>query len=710
DIQAGEKDILLFNKSVKSGKSIEDLAQENTSKIKKKEKKKNSNHNPILLPRNLTRTSQSAKSTKKNEKSKDFPTPQNLMPMLATSVDKPFSNEDWLFEIKWDGYRSMAAIQNGITKLYSRNNKSFDQKFPSIKNALSSINANVVLDGEIVALDKKGAPSFQLLQNYKEKELNLIYYVFDILWLDGKDLRNLPLIDRKEILKQVIADANHSRITYSDHILEDGELFFKEVESNDLEGIIAKRKQGNYYGGKRTKEWLKIKTHKRQEAVICGYTSPRKSRKHFGSLILGVYQNGKLKYAGHSGGGFDQKTLESIKERLDKITTDSSPFKDTPKTNTKPVWVKPELVCEVKFTEWTQEGQMRHPVFLGIREDKAAKDVVKENEKALEPIVNKNVKNQTSKRKSNIKSTKKSNDKEVLINGKKLKITNLSKYYFPDEKYTKSDIIDYYQRISSYILPYLKNRPQSLNRHPNGIKGKNFFQKDVKDMTPDWIKTIEVPSESKGKIKYMLCQNKATLIYMANLGCIEINPWSSKINKLEYPDYLIIDLDPLEVDFELVVKTALIVKEVLDVAKIPAFIKTSGSKGMHILIPLAAKYTYHIIKHFAHIIVKIVHNKLPDITSLERSPKKRKNKVYLDYLQNNHGQTIAAPYCIRPRKGATVSTPLKWEEVNYNLHPSQFTIENIFERLKKNGDLLKGLLKHKGINIEKSLKKLENLL
>jgi bifunctional non-homologous end joining protein LigD len=684
-----DDDILKLNQSIHSGKTIEELSEE--AGIKKKKKS--------------TRKKAPVKKLIKTTSAKSKIPPPSIKPMLATATDAPFDSDEWLYEIKWDGYRALAALNHGTVQLYSRNDKSFNQKFHSIVEALEKMDVNAVVDGEVVAIDEDGKPSFQLLQNYLEEELNLIYYIFDLLWLNGEDLRNLPLIERKEKLLTLLEDIDDNRIAYSDHIENFGADFFKEAEKADLEGIIAKRKNGNYYSAKRTKEWLKIKTHKRQEAIICGYTTPKASRKHFGSLILGVYDDdGNLQFIGSSGGGFDQKSLKDIKEKLDKIQLETSPFKQKPKLKSGVTWVKPKFICEVKFTEWTKDGQMRHPVFLGLREDKAPKDVgfeaiIKKNEVLQEPAKTKSVKN----KKGGI-------DKEISINGKKLTITNLNKGYWPEEGFTKGDLIEYYQKISKYILPYLKDRPQSMNRHPNGIDGKNFFQKDVKNMPPEWIQTIEVPSDSKGTINYLVCQGKATLIFMANLGCIEINPWSSRMDSLDYPDYMIIDLDPLNVDFEVVIETALVVKEVLDYAKIPSFPKTSGSKGMHILVPLGAKYTYEECKNFAHIIVKIVHARLPDITSLERSPKKRKNKLYLDYLQNNRGQTIAAPYCVRPRKGATVSTPLDWDEVKTGLHPSQFTMQNIFSRLEEKGDLMKKLLTSKGIDMMKALDKLMQIM
>jgi bifunctional non-homologous end joining protein LigD len=694
DEHSGDFDITEEEESVISGKTIEVLSEENGLKPKRKARlaKPKKNRQPELLNKKAQKV--------KKEIKKETPPPLGVLPMLATAVDKPFSNKEWIYEIKWDGYRAMAAVNYGQVELYSRNNKSFNLKFPSVYEALKDIKASAVIDGEIVALDKDGKPSFQLLQNHKDEELNLVYYVFDILYLNGKDLKELPLVQRKEYLKALIEASKNNKISYSDHITEAGEEFFKAAEKQYLEGIMAKRSEGKYFSGKRTKEWLKIKTHKRQEAIICGYTEPKGSRKHFGSLILGVYDDqGKLTFIGSSGGGFDQASLKSLKEKMDKLSTDTSPFSKRIKAKSKVTWIKPKLICEVKFTEWTNEGQMRHPVFLGLREDKKPKEI------GFEQTAGTPEKNSEEEI-----SSKSKGDKILTVNGNKLKLTNLDKVYFPEEGFTKGDIINYYSKVAKYILPHLKDRPQSMNRHPNGIHGPNFFQKDVKNMPPDWAETIKVDSDSRGSINYLVCSGKATLMYMANLGCIEINPWSSRTHSLEHPDYMIIDLDPLNVDFDVVVEAALAVKEVLDYAKIPGFPKTSGSKGMHILVPLGAKYTYEECKQFAHIIVKIVHKRLPETTSLERSPKKRPNKLYLDYLQNNRGQTIAAPYCVRPRNGATVSTPLEWEEIKPGLHPSMFTIENVLERFREKGDLYKGLLQHKGIDMMAALKKLKEIM
>lgn len=622
--------------------------------------------------------------------------------MLAVLTDKPFSDKDWIFEIKWDGYRAIAELENGNVNLHSRKNISFNQKFSPITNSLKKINNNVILDGEVVVVDKSGKSSFQLLQNYqKNGEGNLVYYVFDIIYLDGYDLKSLPLIKRKEILKKFLPDITN--IKYSDHIEKEGKAFYETAVQNNLEGIIAKSKKSKYESNKRSHDWLKIKTLYRQEAIIGGFTKPKGSRKNIGAVVLGIYENNNLVYIGHAGGGFKESDLENVKDKLDPLIRKTSPFKNKFKTNTPVTWVEPKLVCEVSFSEWTDEGLMRQPVFLGLRDDKEPKEIVREvpNQISIE-------KGKIEKDENEISDTNKNNNvnKEIIINKNKVKLTNLDKLYWPDEGFTKGDLIEYYQKIAKYMIPYLKGRPESLNRHPNGIKEEGFFQKDV-DNTPDWIQTKKIYSESNDKeINYLICNDEATLIYMANLGCIEINPWFSKVNSLENPDYLVIDLDPEEISFDKVVETALAVKEVLDNAGADSYCKTSGATGLHIYVPLNAKYDYDIAREFAHLVGKFVNNKIPKITSLERNPSKRKKKVYLDYLQNRTGQTLAAPYSVRPRPGATVATPLKWDEVNSSLNPKDYTIESIPRRVGQMGDIFKNVL-GKGINIEKCIKKLE---
>ncbi|HSP88220.1 MAG TPA: DNA ligase D [Ignavibacteriaceae bacterium] len=620
--------------------------------------------------------------------------PNNIKPMLAELNNEVFSNDDWIFEIKWDGYRAVAEIEEGEVNLHSRNNISFNQKYFPIVETLKTFDVNVIFDGEVVIVDDFGKSSFQLLQNFqKSGKGKLVYYIFDILHLDGVNLTNLPLTKRKEILK-IVLPADLKNIRFSDHIFGDGENFYKVAEERGLEGILAKRADSKYEIGRRSKNWLKIKTRKRQEAVICGFTQPKGSRDKFGSLILGVFDEGELIYIGQAGTGFTDSTLKEVYAKLKPLITDKSPFKQKIVTNTPPTFVKPKYICNVEFAEWTEEGLMRAPVFLGIREDKNLDDVIKEES----PDKNED---------EEIISNKGMKDKEIIINGKNLKLTNLNKIYFPDEGYTKGKLIEYYKNVSKYMLPYLKGRPESLNRHPNGINGESFYQKDVKDQPPDWVHIEKIYSEHNEKhINYLVCNNEATLIYLANLGCIEINPWFSRVENLDNPDYLVIDLDPEDISFDKVVEAALAVKEVLDAAGAKSFCKTSGATGLHIYVPLAAKYNYDVAKDFAHLVAQFAHHKVRGFTSLERSPSKRQKKVYLDYLQNRTGQTLAAPYSVRPKPGAPVATPLKWDEVKIGLDPKNYTIKNTLERLAKMGDIFKDVL-GKGIDIEKCISKLE---
>lgn len=653
--------------------------------------------------------------------------PHHVKPMLATLVKDAFNDKDWIFEIKWDGYRTMAEIDDKHVEIYSRSLNSFNTRFSPIVESLKKLKMRAILDGEIVVVDQEGKSQFHLLQNYQNTgEGNLIYYVFDLIYLNGKDLSQSGLLERKKILKEILPALYN--VKYSGHIQEHGLDFFEEAKKHDIEGIIGKNKTSVYRPGVRSKEWLKMKNHLQQEVVIAGFTEPKGGRKHFGSLVLGVYENDKLQYIGHSGGGFDEKALVDVISRLKPLIRKTSPFKIPPKTNMPANWVKPQLVGEVSFQEWTPDGRMRIPVFLGLREDKNAKEVKREYpetnintriKKKKTPTTHvfennghehfEKAEQKSKKNDLNILLLSGKKNQQINIEGHTLALTNLDKIFWEEEKFTKSDLINYYQQIAPYILPYLKDRPESLNRHPNGIKGKSFFQKNVGDSIPEWIETVKIYSESNNKeINYLLCQNKATLVYLANLACIELNPWSSRVGNLEYPDYAILDLDPLNISFDKVIETAQAIKEVLKELKIMGYCKTSGASGLHIYIPVGAKYNYEQVRQFAQLIAKSAHEVLPEITSLERLPKKRDKRVYIDFLQNSYGQTLAAPYCIRPRPGATVSMPLLWEEVRKGLSPSDFTIKNAFNRIKKNGDIFHAVLE-KGIDMVACLSRLEKL-
>lgn len=627
--------------------------------------------------------------------------PSFIKPMLSSLVEDPFDNSKWLFEIKWDGYRVLAVKNADVINLYSRNKKNFNQQFLEIYQAISKLRGDFILDGEVIAIDDKGNSNFQLLQNYlNNKEGTLLYYVFDIIFLNDYDLSKVKLLDRKKILQKIIEEAVLKNIRISEFVLEKGTQLFKLVADHGGEGIIGKRIDSIYQENVRSKEWVKIRSMLTQEVVIGGFTQPRGGRKKFGALVVGIFEKGKLQYAGHVGGGFSDKILSLAAEKMFPLVTEKSPFENPSKTNMPVTWIKPELVCNVRFTEWTKDGSMRHPIFLGMRLDKDPQDVVREKIIETETI--------KSQGNNNLKVKKDIGDE---VDGQDLIFSNLEKIYWTDEGYTKGNLIAYYRKISKYILPYLKNRPQSLNRFPNGIKEKNFFQKDISNV-PSWAKTVKIFSESENKyINYLICNGPKTLLYMANLGCIEINVWNSSLGNLENPDYMVFDIDPVDRPFFQTVIVAKEFKKILDAVSIKAFCKTSGSRGLHIFVPLEPKYSYKQVKEFARLVCIIVNSRLLKITSLERSPEKRKNKIYLDYLQNRMGQTMAAPYCIRPKEGAPVSTPLEWRELNEKLNSKRFNIKTIFKRLEKKGDVWKGFFDVSSDNdLAKSILELERLL
>lgn len=617
-----------------------------------------------------------------------------IKPMLADTTKQAFDDDSWLFENKYDGYRAIAVINPHDVTLFSRNQLSFTDKFKAIAEELKKISHTAVLDGEVVIENTSGRSDFQMLQNYiKTGKGSLKYYVFDILNLDGNDTTNLPLTDRKEILQLLLKKQKLTNVFFSPHSNGNGIDFFEEAVKNNTEGIIAKKADSLYAVGKRSDEWLKIKISQQEEAIIIGITEPKNSRNHFGALLLGQYDGSVLKFIGKCGTGFGEEALKKLYGKFKPYFIDTSPISEKLPLRDKIQWLKPKFVCQVKFTEWTQDKHLRHLVYLGLRIDKNVNEVQSVKREIMKTVKEKKVETE--------------NDYDLKVGKTTLHLTNQNKVYFPDDGITKGDIVNYYNEVAEVMLPYLKERPQSMNRFPNGINGPSFYHKDVDvDKIPSWLKTKAVFSESNNAtIDYIICNDKQTLLYMANLGCIDINPWNSTLEKIDNPDWIVIDIDPEKEDFPKVVKTALTVKEVMDELDTDCYCKTSGATGLHVYIPLAAKYNYDAVKIFAELLANEIHKRLPDITSLERSIKKRNHKIYIDFLQNRKGQTLAAPYSVRPKTGATVSTPLEWSEVNDTLSPSQFTIENVIERFKEKGDLWKPVL-GKGADIKNILKKL----
>jgi len=660
----------------------------------------------------------------KKSRSKEIKPPAKISPMLATLVDEPFDKPGWLYEVKWDGYRAMARLNKGQVDLLSRNIKSFNEKFYPIHKQLQTWSINAVIDGEIVVLDNNGSANFSALQGWRsEADGVLVYYVFDITWLNGKELSQLPLIDRRKILEKLVPAKGIIKL--SETFETTGTAFFKLAEKMGIEGIMAKKEDSTYSMGIRSKEWLKIKTQQRQEVVIGGYTQNEGSSKKFSSLLVGFYKNKSLQYSGKVGTGFSDKLQKEMMAKFKPLITKKSPFENEPDIN-KPsrfrpdppmanaTWLKPTLVCEVSFREMTKDNVMRHPSFEGLRSDKKPVDVVLEKEKPVKEIIG-----ATSKQKKEIASIKNKNvlqkvasERKTLlnpfdetqvrkINGRELKFTNLSKIYWPKEKYTKRDLINYYYQMAPYILPYLIDRPESLNRYPNGIKGESFYQKDVTGKVPGWIKTV--PYENDQQKHFMIVSDEASLLLMASMGCIEINPWSSRIQSPGKPDWCIIDLDPDKTTFEQVIDTARVIHDLLESCCVKSYCKTSGSTGLHIYIPLGAKYTYEQSKEFGRLIATIVHEQMPKTTSIERLVSNRDRKMYIDFLQNRPQATLAAPYSVRPKPGATVSMPLHWDEVKRGLKMTDFTITNALDRIKENKDIFKPVL-GKGINMDKVLK------
>ena len=729
DKYAKETDITKKDKSVVSGKTIH--AIEKTSKN--------------IWGSSPKKKSASKKSRKQRVEKKKIqaegtkaPFPKTVRPMLATLVDQPFDEPGWQYEIKWDGYRAVAminkarpddprlndsvgqAVGRGKVSLISRNNKSFNEKFYPVVDALKKWNINAVIDGEVVVLNEKGISNFGSLQNWRsEADGSLFYYVFDIIWLNGYDLKALPLIKRREILKDILP--NENIIRFSENFETSAIEFLETAAKMGMEGIMAKKEDSIYIEGDRTREWLKIKSNKRHEVVIGGFTQNEGSAKTFSALLVGVFDNGRLDYMGKIGTGFNDKMQKEMMAKMKKLATKKIPFTEKPDVN-KPsrfrpnppkatvTWLKPQLVCEVSYTEITSDGIMRHPSFEGLRTDKKAKDVKKEKMIPVEEAIRETKSNNYTKpvtdksRKTLLNPTEETQVKK--INGHEIKFTNLSKVFWPAEKYTKRDMLNYYYQVAPYLLPYLKDRPQSLNRYPNGINGKSFYQKDVTGKAPDWIK-MEPYTTSEGENKnFLVPEDEASILYMANAGAIEMNPWNSTIHKPDNPDWCLIDLDPSDKNgFDIVIKVAQATKEVLDSIGVIGYPKTSGSTGIHVYIPLGAKYTYDQCQMFARIIATQVNNMLPDITSIERLTKARKNKLYVDFLQNRPKATLAAPYSLRPKPGATVSMPLYWEEVKKGLTMKDFTIENAIDRIKSEGDIFKPVL-GKGIDLNKILEKL----
>jgi len=630
--------------------------------------------------------------------------PSRVEPMLATLTDRPFSDPNWLFEIKWDGVRALARIENGALTLRSRTGVDMDKRYPelaSLPDALAGRQA--ILDGEIVALDTRGHSDFELLQERMHvrapsenllSRVPVVYFVFDLLYCDGYDLRETPLLDRKQLLHRLLRTSEQFR--YSDHQLEHGKELFGLAEQNGLEGIVAKRADSPYVGD-RSPYWVKLKITKTVDAVVGGWSAPRSAALPFGSLLLGLYQGKKLRFIGHVGSGFDAKKLKEVTSKLQELAAPACPFDTVPETNERPSWVSPVLVARVKFSGWTQEHSLRHPVFLALREDARPMDCQLENEAApaADPTAVRAPEfvGRVLNSKAQIEAELFKGCSETVtieLDGKRLRLSNLNKVYFPESGYTKRNLLAYYFRMADFVLPFLRDRPLVLRRYPDGIKGQAFFQKDLREGIPEWFTTMLVDSEKRGEeIHYATANDRASLLFLTGLGCIDHNPWSSRYADLEHPDYFFFDLDPSEgTDFSVVVTIARVLHEKLEELRLVSFLKTSGATGIHLYIPVEPVYTYEQLRTFAEIVARTVTAEHSNLVTNERSVARRPaGRVLIDVQQNALGRPLAAPYAVRAFPQAPVSTPLLPRELRPGLRPASLNIKTVFARLKEKGDL-----------------------
>ncbi len=651
--------------------------------------------------------------------------PDSIEPMSATLATSPPRGDDWLFEIKWDGVRAIAFVDHEEVRLQARSGLRCERQYPELAVMPHQIAAGqAVLDGEIAVLDAKGVARFHLIQPrianadpnavaHLARSTPVVYFAFDLLYLEGYDLRQVALSQRRELLEAVVAPGGVLRISTA--FPGAGEDLLAAARENGLEGIVAKH-AGSGYESRRSREWLKIKIVDEQEFVIGGYTAPQGGRSYFGALVLGVYDEGRLRWVGNVGTGFDQKTLAALHARLEPLVTARCPFGERPTPDRGMTWVEPELVCQVKYTEWTQDGRLRAPVYQGLRNDVGARQVSRETATPAGPAPDEARQAAGAPAAAAVAPDPAqpflADVKEATckIGPHSLKFTNLKKVFYPDEGYTKRDVLNYYDAVAGLILPHLKDRPLSLKRYPNGIKEQFFFQKDAPESFADWLRTEWIDSEHNGRpIRYVFAEDRASLLYLVNLGCIDQNPAQSRMATLDNPDWVLIDLDPQECPFDLIVEAALLVKGVLDRIGLAGYPKTTGGDGMHVYIPLEPIYSFEEARNFAELIARLVVAERRDLFTTPRSVAKRqKNRVYFDYLQIGKSKTIAAPYVLRAYPGAPVATPLEWSEVRRGLLPTQFNIANARQRFAAKGDLFAGVL-NRPQRLDEALEKLERL-
>lgn len=650
--------------------------------------------------------------------------PLKVEPTLSTLIEKPFNDDDWLYEVKFDGYRIITFVKKGKKpKLQSRGLLDFTSKYPLVEHELTKLSYDVVLDGEVVALDEDGLPDFEALQSYNGRD-PIAYYVFDLLWINGYDLTGLPLTERRAILEAILP--KNDVILYS-RDFPDGVALFELIRGRGMEGIVIKRKDSRYQAGRRTQAWLKVRTTLVEDFVVGGWTESDSNRA-FRSLIFGTYRDGKLTYVGHAGGGFKENEMAGILERLKPLEVKICPFEGTVDTSTAPHWVKPELVVRIKYATKTRAGNIRKPAtFLGFVDDKKAGELIREaviTPEEAEPAAEEReavedrgaevkkekkapkVKKRGVKAAEAVETAEDSNwpdieklevasEGQLPIEGHDVRVTNLEKVLWSDHNINKAALLNYYISVSPYLLPYLKDRPLSLHLKPYSPTAPGLYIKDMEGREPAFAEVFPTPRKVKKKgkrnmIDYLVCQNLATLVYIVNLGAIDLNPWNSRTIAAGEPDFIVIDLDPSDDDFSKVIETAKAAREVFDKYRLTSFIKTSGKTGMHLLLPCRG-VDHSGARAIAENLAKEIHALLPAITTTEMSIAKRGSKLYIDPNQNDFSDTIASAYSVRPFHIPAVSTPLEWKEVNAKLDPGSFMIGTVLKRIAKKGDLWNGM-------------------
>ena len=677
--------------------------------------------------------------------------PRTLKPMLAYAVEGVFSSPGWLFEPKLDGFRALAFLQDGNVRLVSRTGKDMTKNFRGVADDLSVLpHREMILDGEIVALGEDGLPDFVLLQNnagmYKvpgaenasAKSAPIAYYPFDILYLDGRDLRQAPLHQRKHALRLAVSPSE--RIRSVEFVEGEGEAFFRVAEQLGLEGIVAKRRDSRYNAGERSRDWLKIKQVLAQEFVIAGYTTGEGERSEtFGAIVLGYYDGGTFTYAGRAGSGFTQQTLRSTLSALEPLQTDACPFSAMPADleSLQVTWVQPERVAQVKFSQWTGENVLRAPVFLGLRDDVQPRAVVRETPQPVASFTAEAPPDAHAESRDVVEQLVRiRKNGHVEVGGQRFAVTNMDKVFWPETEgraaVTKGDMLRYYARVAPYLLPHLRNRPLTMTRYPNGIDGGSFYQKRWEHDLPPFAETVRLFSTAaEGDVDYLVVNNLATLVWLAQLADLELHPWLSRTavepdaahlresftgskdelrqSVLNHPDFIVFDLDPYiysgeekageepELNrraFAKGAEVALALKDLLDQLSLSSFLKTSGKTGLHIYVPILREYDYTVTRKACELIGKFLLRQRPRDLTMEWSVSKRAGKIFLDHNMNVMGKNMASVYSLRPLSGAPVSVPLRWDELP-DVYPSDFNIDTVHQRLADVGDLWGDILEAK---------------